>query len=121
MVPSMLMTKASPEVLELIQSSNVPALVVHFHDDYLPAFGLFHRLVIYFVRWCAEKWGKVEQPQLYKNCARLFLGAEGSEQLILACGLHVISFSVTSGKEDSEMSDADARYMLFSKNSNYNR
>ena len=113
----MLMSKASPEVLELMHSSIVPALVLCFQDDY-PAFGLFHRLVIHFVRWCAEKWGKGEQPKLYKNYARLFLGAEGSHQLFLACGLNVISFTVISGKENAEMSDTDVRYMLLTKSSN---
>ena len=106
------MSKASPEVLKSIQSSNIPALVLCFQDDY-PAFGLFHRLVIHFVRWCAEKWGEVEQPKLFKNYACLFLGAEGSDQLILACGLNVISFSVDSGKEYSAMSNADKRYKTF--------
>ena len=108
----MLMSKASPEVLKSIESSNVPALVLHFQDDY-PAFGLFHRLVIHFVRWCAEKRGKMKQPKLHKNYARLFFGVKGSDQLILACGLHVISFSVDSGKKDSEMSGADVRYKTF--------
>ena len=104
------MSKASPEVLKLIQSSNVPALVLCFQDKYLPAFGLFHRLVIHCIRWCAvEKWGKGKQLKLYKNYAWLFLGTEGSEQLILACGLNVISVSVNSGKKDSEMSGADKR------------
>ena len=104
------MSEASPEVLKLIQSSNVPALVLRFQDKCLPAFGLFHRLVIHFVRWCAaDKWGKGKHLKLYNNYAWLFLGAEGSEQLILACGFNVISFSVNSGKKDSEMSGADER------------
>ena len=108
----MLMTKPSPEVLKVIQSSSVPALVLRFQDDY-PAFGLFHRLVIHFVRWCADNCGEVEQPQLYKNYACLFLGAEGSDQLTLACGLNAISFSVDSGKEDSAMSGDDKMYKAF--------
>ena len=104
LVPSMLMSEADSMMQTLISSADVPALIVWFPEGYLP-FGMFPRLVILFVHWCAEKWPVKEQPKLFKNFAQLFL--DGGYSVILACRLNVISLIVVRGEKVPEMSDAD--------------
>ena len=102
----MIMSEADSEILKLMMEADVPALVVRFPDEYLPI-GMFPHLVTRCVHWCAKTWSVRKQPKFYKNYACFFLGTSGSYQVILASGLNVISVSVVSGQNVSEMSASD--------------
>ena len=90
-MPCMLMSEADPENQEVISEAEVPALLVRFTDGNL-ALPMFPRLVILFLKWCAESCPEEEQPELHKNFAQLYL--DDGYSVILACKLNVISLSV---------------------------
>ena len=100
LVPSMLMSQPDTKILELLSSAGVPALIVRFPGGCLPP-GMFPRLVILFVRWCADEWSWKKQPKFFKNFAQLFLGESGCYSVILTCGLNAVSVSVVRGEDVS--------------------
>ena len=102
----MLMSQADTKIMTLLSSADIPALLVRFPGMYLLR-GIFSRLVILFVQWCAEKWSRKKQPKFFKNLAQLYLGTSGCYSVILACRLNVVSLTVVRGNSGVEMSPAD--------------
>ena len=103
LVPSMLEAEAHSEILKVISSTEVPALVVRFHNQYLP-FGVFPRLVVRCAVWCLKNFSARRQPKLYKNYARFFL--EGGHQVVVASKLNSVFVNVVGGKS-AAMTETD--------------
>ena len=68
LVPSMLISPPTEDVLKHLACVWTPPLFVAFKSDRVPP-GLFPRLVLLFHQWSQEKWKSDICPELYKNFA----------------------------------------------------
>ena len=87
-VPTQL--RSSPSGLCEIEPSECDPcpLILHFLDGFVPH-GLFPQLVSKFIHWCSEN-GLKQNPQLFNNGARLFIGKQIGFDLILICRKRLI-------------------------------
>ena len=75
LVPSMLKSCPTSELLELVESANIPSLFIKFSSvDVPPPF--FHRLVVQFIQWGRERFWSEETPQLFMGFARFYTSEE---------------------------------------------
>ena len=70
LVPSMLMSPPTVDVLKHLESVRTPSLFVVFKSGRVPL-GLFSRLVLQFHRLCQEEWKSEINPVLF-NCFAMF-------------------------------------------------
>ena len=75
LVPSMLMSCPTTELLELVESANIPSLFVRFSNGEVPT-AFFPRLVVQFIQWGRERFWSEETPQLFMGFARFFTSEE---------------------------------------------
>ncbi|CAH3185864.1 unnamed protein product, partial [Porites evermanni] len=68
LVPSMLKSPPTADVLELLASVRIPSLFVRFESCRVPP-GLFSRLILLFHHWAQDKWGRPIKPKLFNNFA----------------------------------------------------
>ena len=57
LVPSMLMSCPTTELLELVESANIPSLFVRFSNGEVPT-AFFPRLVVQFIQWAGKDFGQ---------------------------------------------------------------
>ncbi|XP_068691127.1 uncharacterized protein [Montipora foliosa] len=69
LVPSMLKTRPSSEIVKLVSSAQIPSMFVGFKPEKVPA-GFFHRLVLQFFRWGRGNFLSANIPQLFQNVVR---------------------------------------------------
>ena len=84
LVPSMLMSYPSEDVVGLVATSRLPSLCISFHSRQVPT-SLFPRMVLQFYQWCSEEWPNSCQPQLYRNFARFLVLPKEGCSIILVC------------------------------------
>ena len=84
LVPSMLMSYPSEDVVGLVATSRLPSLYISFHSRQVPT-SLFPRMVLQFYQWCSEEWPNSCQPQLYRNFARFLVLPKEGCSIILVC------------------------------------
>ncbi|XP_022797299.1 uncharacterized protein LOC111335609 [Stylophora pistillata] len=84
LVPSMLMSYPSEDVVSLVASSRLPSLYISFHSRQVPT-SLFPRMVLQFYQWCSKKWPCPYKPQLYRNFARFLVLPQDGCSIILLC------------------------------------
>ena len=75
LVPSMLMSCPTTELLELVESANIPSLFVKFSNGEVPP-AFFPRLVVQFIQWGRERFWSEETPQLFVGFARFYTSEE---------------------------------------------
>ena len=75
LVPSMLMSCPTTELLELVESANIPSLFVKFSNGEVPP-AFFSRLVVQFIQWGRERFWSEETPQLFIGFARFYTSEE---------------------------------------------
>ena len=68
LVPSMLMSPPTDDVLKHLDCVRTPSLFVVFQSGRVPS-GLFWRIVLQFDRLCQEEWKSDINPQLFKDFA----------------------------------------------------
>ena len=71
LVPSMLMSGPTSELLELVESANIPSLFVKFSTGEVPP-AFFPRLVAQFIQWGKDRFWAEETPQLFMGFARFY-------------------------------------------------
>ena len=101
LVPSMLMSPPTNDVLELLASVNTPSLFVKFEVRRVPP-GLFTRLVLQFYQWCHEEWKSRIHPQLSSNFARFHILPNEGTSVIIMCHSSSIEIALHYGSNFSE-------------------
>ena len=107
LVPSMLMSCPTTELLELVESANIPSLFVKFSNGEVPP-AFFPRLVVQFIQWGRERFWSEETPQLFVGFARFYTSEEkcsvifichSSSVEVVVHGGNSASFLPSSGEE----------------------
>ena len=82
LVPSMLKSHPSEDIIRLVKSSQVPSLYLKFNSSQVPI-GLFPRMVLQFYRWCSKEWLATCKPQFYQNFARFHIDPDSGCSVVL--------------------------------------
>ena len=98
LVPSMLMSPPTEEVLELLDSAQTPSLFVRFESGRVPP-GLFSRLVLQFYQWCKEEWKSSLNPELSLNFALFHMRPDQGTSVIFVCHSSSIEIVFHSGDD----------------------
>ena len=101
LVPSMLMSPPTKDVLRLLASAKMPSLFITFASGRVPP-GLFSRLILLFLQWCKEEWKSEVSPQLFHNFAMFYILPGQGVSLIFRCHSSSIEIVVYSGDIDNE-------------------
>ena len=84
LVPSMLRSPPTSDVLELLASAQIPSLFVRFESRRVPP-GLFSRLILLFHKWTQERWMSPIKPVLFSNVALFHICPHSATSLVLLC------------------------------------
>ena len=95
LVPSMLMSCPTTELLDLVESANIPSLFVKFSNGEVPP-AFFSRLVVQFIEWGRERFWSEETPQLFRGFAR-FYTSEDACSVIFICHSSSVEVVVHGG------------------------
>ena len=95
LVPSMLMSCPTTELLDLVESANIPSLFVKFSNGEVPP-AFFSRLVVQFIQWGRERFWSEETPQLFMGFAR-FYTSEDACSVIFICHSSFVEVVVHGG------------------------
>ena len=98
LVPSMLMSPPTDNVVELLSSVRIPSLFVRFDLGRVPP-GLFTRLVLQFYQWCNEEWKSQIEPQLFSNFARFHILPDQGVSVIIMCHSSSIEIILHDGSD----------------------
>ena len=104
LVPSMLMSPPTYDVLQLLDSVNIPSLFVTFASGRVPP-GLFSRLILHFLRWCGEEWNSEMSPRLFQNFAIFHILPDQGISVIFWCHPSAIEVSLYSEDNDEKRVD----------------
>ena len=106
LVPSMLMSPPSDDLVELLSSVRIPSLFVRFELGRVPP-GLFTRLVLQFYQWCNEEWKSQIKPQLFSNFARFHILPDQGVSVIIMCHSSSIEIALHDGSDLCVAMEAD--------------
>ena len=98
LVPSMLMSPPTDNVVELLSSVRIPSLFVRFDLARVPP-GLFTRLVLQFYQWCNDEWKSQIQPHLFSNFARFHILPDQGVSVIIMCHSSSIEIILHDGSD----------------------
>ena len=84
LVPSMLRSPPTDDVLKLLASSQIPSLFVRFESRRVPP-GLFSRLILLCHKWSQERWMSPIKPVLFNNVALFHICPHNATSLVLLC------------------------------------
>ena len=104
LVPSMLMSPPTDDVLKLLDSVNVPSLFVTFVSGRLPP-GLLFRLILHFLQWCGQEWKSKVSPELFHNFAMFHILPDQGISVIFWCHPSAIEVAVYSVDNDEKRVD----------------
>ena len=99
LVPSMLKTPPSEDIIRLVKSSQVPSLYLTFNSSQVPV-GLFPRMVLQFYQWCSKEWLTTCKPKFWKNFARFYLDPDSCCSVIVRCHCRFIEIIVHRPDDD---------------------
>ena len=104
LVPSMLMSPPTDDVLQLLDSVNIPSLFVTFASGRVPP-GLFSRLILHFFQWCGEEWNSEMSPRLFHNFAMFHILPDQGISVIFWCHPSAIEVALYSVDNDEKRKD----------------
>ncbi|XP_068712595.1 uncharacterized protein [Montipora foliosa] len=93
LVPSMLKCPPRDDVLQLLDSIQVPSLFIRFKLGRVPP-GLFPRLVLQFYQWSKKEWKSPVNPQLCRNFALFHILPDQGTSVIFLCHSSFIEVAV---------------------------
>ncbi|KAL9966339.1 hypothetical protein ACROYT_G024393 [Oculina patagonica] len=102
LVPSMLLSPPTDDVLKLLAAVEIPSLYLKFTSGRVPP-GLFPRLILQFFQWCNEEWKSEMVPQLFQNFAIFHVLPEQGTAVIFLCHSSSIEVSFHSGSNDLKL------------------
>ena len=106
LVPSMLTSPPTDNVVELLSSVRIPSLFVRFDFGRVPP-GLFTRLVLQFYQWCNDEWKSQIQPHLFSNFARFHILPDQGVSVIIMCHSSSIEIALHDGSDFCGAMEAD--------------
>ena len=104
LVPSMLMSPPTDDVLQLLDFVNIPSLFVTFASGRVP-FGLFSRLILHFLQWCGEEWNSEMSTRLFHNFAMFHILPDQGISVIFWCHPSAIEVALHSVDKDDKRID----------------
>ena len=104
LVPSMLMSPPTDDVLKLLDSVNIPSLFLTFASGRVPP-GLFSRLILLFLQWSGEEWNREMSPRLFRNFAWFHILPDQGVSVIFWCHASTIEVAIYSGDNDKKRAD----------------
>ena len=107
LVPSMLSSPPTSDVLELLASAQIPSLFVRFESRRVPP-GLFSRLILLFHKWTQERWMSPIKPVLFNNVALFHICPHNATSLVLLC--HSSSIEIVLCVGDGEVLGDEASF-----------
>ena len=96
LVPSMLRSPPTSDVLELLASAPIPSLFVRFESRRVPP-GLFSRLILLFHKWTQKRWESPIEPLLFNNIALFHIRPHNASSLVLLCHFSSIEIVFCGG------------------------
>ena len=84
LVPSMLRSPPTDDVLKLLASAQIPSLFVRFESRRVPP-GLFSRLILLLHKWTQERWMSPIKPVLFNNVALFHICPHNATSLVVLC------------------------------------
>ena len=104
LVPSMLISPPTDDVLQLLDSVNIPSLFVTFASGRVPP-GLFSRLILHFFQWCGEEWNSEMSPRLFHNFAMFHILPDQGISVIFWCHPSAVEVALYSVDNDEKRGD----------------
>ena len=101
LVPSMLRSPPTDDVLEFLSSVQIPSLFVRFESGRVPS-GLFSRLVVLFYQMSKTQWKNPVNPALFNNFALFRILPDQGTFVILLCHSSCIEIVVRNGDDAPE-------------------
>ena len=105
LVPSMLRSPPTSDVLELLASAPIPSLFVRFESRRVPS-GLFSRLVVLFHVWAQKRWKSPIKPLLFNNLALFHIRPDNATSLVLLCHFSCIEIVLCVGDGEALADEA---------------
>ena len=99
LVPSMLLSPPTDDVLKLLAAVQVPSLFVKFTSGPVPL-GLFSRFILQFFQWCDKEWKSPVKPRLHKNFAMFHIRPDEGSSVTFLCHSSSIEIIFLSGNDD---------------------
>ena len=116
LVPSMLRSPPTDDVLKLLASRRIPSLFVRFESCRVPP-GLFSRLILLFHHWVQDKSKRPKTPKLFNNFALFHIFPHDAISVILLC--HSSSIEIVFRVADVTLAEEEAfiheRYLKASR------
>ena len=109
LVPSMLMSPPTDDVLKHLDCVRTPSLFVAFESGRVPA-GLFSRLVLQFHRWCQEEWKSEINPELFNNFAMFHILPDRAISLVFMLHSSSIEIVFHDGKDARDLNTSQFIY-----------
>ena len=104
LVPCMLTARSQDDITHVTETCQLEPLFLTFRRGYVPP-GFFSRLLVHFARWCAARWAQ-EQPKLFANAARFYVGQNNDISLVFVCHTTVIKVCVLQEHKPSPSREA---------------
>ena len=105
LVPSMLRSPPTDDVLKLLASRRIPSLFVRFESCRVPP-GLFSRLTLLFHHWVQDKSKRPKIPKLFNNFALFHIFPHDAISVILLC--HSSSIEIVFHVADVSRAEEEA-------------
>ena len=105
LVPSMLRSPPTSDVLELLASAPIPSLFVRFESRRVPP-GLFSRLIVLFHVWAQKRWKSPIKPLLFNNLALFHIRPDNATSLVLLCHFSCIEIVLCVGDGEALADEA---------------
>ena len=109
LVPSMLMSPPTEDVLNHLDCVRIPSLFVAFDSGRVPP-GLFSRLLLRFYLLCQEEWKSEIDPELFKDFAMFHILPERAISLVFMLHSSSIEIVFHSGKDAGDLNTSRTIY-----------
>ena len=112
LVPSMLISHPPQEIVNLVESAQIPSLFLKFSSQIPPS--LFPRLVVQFFQWCVDEFSSADDPKLYHNFARFYTSRDVDCSVALFCHPSSIQVMILSENLTIDLHDGSQSNVSYS-------
>ena len=109
LVPSMLMSPPTDDLLKHLDCVRTPSLFVAFESGRVPQ-GLFSRLVLQFYRLCQEEWKSEINPELFNSFAMFHILPDRAISLVFILHSSSIEIVFHDGKDVRDLNTSRTIY-----------
>ena len=109
LVPSMLMSPPTEDVLKHLDCVRIPSLFVVFNSGRVPP-GLFSRLLLLFHRFCQEEWKSEINPELFNNFAMFHIIPDRAISIVIILYSSSIEIVFHDGSDSRDLNTSRTIY-----------